>query len=131
MHSDLICQLPIIQSATVSSFVLEGNLASFSIEFDGPQHFQDPDNIRRDLLKKSICERFQFPILQLDSQFLRPVSSTARVVKLACSLWLDIRLYQSESADRRSGNYVGFCWMSDTNQQFIERLIYGKLWYHL
>jgi len=42
----------------------------FSIECDGPQHWNDPKVIKRDKIKNNICETGKLPLLRIDKTFL-------------------------------------------------------------
>ena len=50
-------------------------LPLFAVEFDGSNHWRDPDLIRRDKMKQAVCEQFDFPLLRIDSEFLRQYRS--------------------------------------------------------
>jgi hypothetical protein len=53
----------------------EESHAQFAVEFDGRSHNTDPDTIRRDALKNSICERLGFPLLRIGDEFFQRVGS--------------------------------------------------------
>jgi len=80
----------------------------FAIEFDGAGHFTEPNAMRRDSLKRAVCSHLQFPLLRIDSQYLRPVSETATVLDWLISLWFQNLEYETESNEQRVGEYVGF-----------------------
>ncbi len=41
----------------------------FAVEFDGPRHRDDEDQISRDLKKNSLCARFAFPLLRINDNY--------------------------------------------------------------
>jgi len=43
----------------------------FAVEFDEPHHLTDRVAIRRDSHKNNICDRFGFPLLRIDAEYLR------------------------------------------------------------
>jgi hypothetical protein len=43
----------------------------FAVEFDEHHHLTDPKTIRRDRLKAQVCEHFDFPLVRIDSAYLR------------------------------------------------------------
>jgi Protein of unknown function (DUF2726) len=45
----------------------------FAVEFDGPSHMGNPDTIRRDAMKNTICQRLCLPLLRVDAGYLRSV----------------------------------------------------------
>ncbi|MGF1717926.1 DUF2726 domain-containing protein [Photobacterium chitinilyticum] len=42
----------------------------FAVEYDGKQHYSDPTQVRNDLLKNGLCERFKFPILRANFNYV-------------------------------------------------------------
>ena len=42
----------------------------FAVEFDGPGHRDDEDQIARDLKKNSLCARFAFPLLRINDNYV-------------------------------------------------------------
>lgn len=42
----------------------------FSVEFDGPRHFVDASQKKRDHLKNELCEKFSYPLLRINSNYL-------------------------------------------------------------
>lgn len=48
--------------------------AAFAVEFDGPLHDRNPETIRRDNLKNSICKKLGMPLLRIDAGYLRKLS---------------------------------------------------------
>jgi very-short-patch-repair endonuclease len=42
----------------------------FAVEFDGPGHRDDDDQIARDLKKNSLCARFAFPLLRINDNYV-------------------------------------------------------------
>jgi hypothetical protein len=43
----------------------------FAVEFDEHHHHTDPETMRRDRLKAQVCEHFEFPLVRIDSAYLR------------------------------------------------------------
>ena len=39
----------------------------FAVEFDRPSHMRNPDTIRRDAMKNTICQRLCLPLLRVDA----------------------------------------------------------------
>jgi hypothetical protein len=74
------------------------------VEFDGRQHFTDPEQLVRDERKNAICCKALFPILRIDAEALRRVQSTPVVEWLADlwfvyhDLWLPARAGWEEAA---------------------------------
>jgi hypothetical protein len=57
-------------------FLLADRISSiphFAVEFDGPSHGRNPNTIRRDGMKNTICERLCLPLLRVDAGYLRTV----------------------------------------------------------
>jgi hypothetical protein len=52
------------------------SMSAFAVEFDGPKHDTDPDFVRRDALKNSICDKLGMPLLRIDADFLQPIGKT-------------------------------------------------------
>jgi len=48
----------------------------FAVEFDGPEHFFDSEQIRRDTIKNRICSKAGLPLLRITSEFLREYDKT-------------------------------------------------------
>jgi Protein of unknown function (DUF2726) len=45
----------------------------FAVEVDGPSHRRNPDIMRRDVMKNTICEQLCLPLLRVDAGYLRSV----------------------------------------------------------
>jgi hypothetical protein len=43
----------------------ENPLPVFAVEYDGPQHLDDPKIMRRDAIKNRLCKRAEFPLLRV------------------------------------------------------------------
>jgi hypothetical protein len=43
----------------------------FAVEFDEHHHLTDPKTIHRDRLKAQVCDHFDFPLVRIDSAYLR------------------------------------------------------------
>jgi hypothetical protein len=48
-----------------------GDDVRFAVEFDGAQHWKDPDARRRDAMKDALCERAGLPLLRITSEQTR------------------------------------------------------------
>jgi hypothetical protein len=76
--------------------------AAFAVEFDGPKHDTDPDVVRRDALKNSICDKLGMPLLRIDADFLHPIGkSRFSILGWAVEVWF---------------LYEGFCEAQATGQ---------------
>lgn len=70
----------------------------FAIEFDEPHHFTDQQTIRRDELKNSICQFFEFPLLRIDASYLERVSGFATILDWVVEMWFAQRWYHEAQA---------------------------------
>ena len=79
----------------------EDSTAAFAVEFDGPQHDTDPDVVRRDALKNSICDKLAMPLLRIDADFLHPIGrSRFSILGWAAEVWF---LYEGFCEAQASG----------------------------
>lgn len=51
----------------------ESSKTQFAVEYDGRGHETDPDTIRRDALKNSICDKLGLPLLRIGDELFRKV----------------------------------------------------------
>jgi len=49
----------------------EDTIPMFAVEFDGPEHWFDSKQIRRDIFKNRICDKAKLPLLRIDSHYLK------------------------------------------------------------
>lgn len=70
----------------------------FAVEFDGGSH-AEPTAQRRDTLKDSICNRFSFPILRIDADFLIEREQRITLLTWLSDLWFEYQEF--EQAQRR------------------------------
>lgn len=90
--------------------VAKDEFAHFAIEFDGPQHISDSDNMRNDRLKKEICDHLDFPLIRIDSQFLRPVCEKSAVLSWLVSMWFKNQTFSNAACNDTptTKEYIGF-----------------------
>lgn len=66
------------------AFDAESHLPVLAVEYDGPQHLTDQDQIERDRIKDKLCETAELPLLRIDNLFTR---KEGRWRVLAYILW--------------------------------------------
>lgn len=109
--------------------VAKGQYAHFAIEFDGPQHISNPDNIRNDRLKKLICDRLAFPLIRIDSQFLRPVCHNHAVLRWLVEMWFRNQTFSGVACNDSptTKEYIGFFEFKNGNKTLSDVLSQNAL----
>ena len=51
--------------AHLDFLVIKDEVPVFAVEFDGVQHFHDPETIERDVLKNRLCNAEELPLLRI------------------------------------------------------------------
>lgn len=77
-------------------FVVADEVSSvgcFAVEYDGPGHASDRKTIRRDQLKDSICNKLGFPVLRVESEFLRQTVGKLQLLPLFIKVWFHGRAF--------------------------------------
>jgi hypothetical protein len=73
----------------------ERDIALFAVEFDEAHHDFDPDTIVRDAMKDSICDRFNFPLLRIEADFLRRGPDHGALLDWLTTLWFIYDAFRS------------------------------------
>jgi hypothetical protein len=74
----------------------ESSQTQFAVEYDGRGHETDPDTIRRDALKNSICDKLGFPLLRIGDEFFRKIGRFTLLGWLAEVWFLDQAFTQAQ-----------------------------------
>lgn len=59
----------------------------FAVEFDGPLHENDMITIKKDILKNTICEKLEFPLLRINADFLTKKIKNFSILSWIIEVW--------------------------------------------
>ena len=65
----------------------------FVVEFDGPSH-DSPKQLRRDLLKNRLCDRFDLPMLRVNARYLTKTYGTMDLLTWFVDVWFLARAFE-------------------------------------
>jgi hypothetical protein len=65
----------------------ERDPVSFAVEFDGPYHDSEPEQIIRDAMKNRICDLLGMPLLRIDAGYLRAIRRNT-IVQWLAECWM-------------------------------------------
>ncbi len=75
------------------------NMALFVVEFDGPQHDHDKTAQENDLKKNAICERFNLPLLRVNSDFVSRKVRRFTILGWLIELWFIQETFNQAQTD--------------------------------
>ncbi|MFX4303677.1 DUF2726 domain-containing protein [Alicyclobacillus tolerans] len=65
----------------------------FAVEFDGVQHVQSPKQIERDKKKDALCERFDMPLLRINTEYLNDYYRQMNLLSWCIETWFALQWF--------------------------------------